>query len=96
MYILITYDVDTVSELGQKRLRRVARVCKDYGLRVQNSVFECDVTEAQLVKLKDCLAAVMDKRLDSIRFYHLNRNENRRVETIGRESSYNVNETLIL
>ena len=96
MYILITYDVDTVSEKGQKRLRQVARICKDYGQRVQNSVFECEVTEAQYVKLKDALASVMDKSLDSIRFYHLNKNENRRVVSIGKETSYNVNNAFIL
>lgn len=96
MYILITYDVDTVSEMGQKRLRQVARICKDYGLRVQNSVFECEVTEAQYVKLKDALSTVMDKSLDSIRFYHLNKNDNRRVVTIGKETSYNVKEAIIL
>lgn len=96
MYILVTYDVDTISERGQKRLRQVARICKDYGQRVQNSVFECEVTEAQYIKLKDTLAAVMDRSLDSIRFYHLNKHENRRVETIGRETSYNVNDALIL
>ncbi len=96
MYILITYDVDTVSEMGQKRLRRVARICKDYGQRVQNSVFECEVTEAQYVKLKDALTGVMDKSLDSIRFYHLNKNDNKRVETIGRENSFNLNGALIL
>ena len=96
MYILVTYDVDTINEIGQKRLRRVARICKDYGQRVQNSVFECEVTEAQYVKLKDALSAVMDKSLDSIRFYHLNKNENRRVVTIGKETSYNVNDALIL
>ncbi len=96
MYILITYDVDTVSEMGQKRLRRVARICKDYGQRVQNSVFECEVTEVQYVKLKDALSTVMDKSLDSIRFYHLNKNENRRVETMGVETAYNVNDAIIL
>lgn len=96
MYILVTYDVDTINEIGQRRLRRVARICKDYGQRVQNSVFECEVTEAQYVKLKDALSAVMDKSLDSIRFYHLNKNENRRVVTIGKETSYNVNDALIL
>jgi len=96
MYILITYDVDTISTSGQKRLRRVARICKDYGQRVQNSVFECEMTEAQYVKLKDVLTAVMDKQLDSIRFYHLNKNENRRVETVGRETSYNFNNAIIL
>ena len=96
MYILITYDVDTISEKGQKRLRQVARICKDYGQRVQNSVFECELTEAQYVQLKTALERVMDKRLDSIRFYHLNKNENRRVITIGKETSYNVNDVLVL
>lgn len=96
MYILITYDVDTVSEMGQKRLRQVARICKDYGLRVQNSVFECEVTEAQYIKLKDMISAAIDRSLDSIRFYHLNRNENRRVVTLGKETLYNVNDTIIL
>lgn len=96
MYILITYDVDTISEKGQKRLRRVARICKDYGQRVQNSVFECDVNESQYVQLKAALEAAMDKALDSIRFYHLNKNENRRVVTIGKETSYNVNDAIIL
>ncbi len=52
MYILITYDVDTTSSTGQKRLRQVAKVCQDYGQRVQNSVFECEVSEAQFVSLK--------------------------------------------
>ena len=53
MYILVTYDVDTISEKGQKRLRRVARICKNYGQRVQNSVFECEVTESQYCVLKN-------------------------------------------
>ena len=96
MYILITYDVDTISEMGQKRLRQVARICKDYGQRVQNSIFESEVTESQYVKLKDALSVVIDKSLDSIRFYHLNKNENRRVATIGRETSYHVNDVIIL
>ena len=96
MNILVTYDVDTVSELGQKRLRQVARICKDYGQRVQNSVFECDVTEAQYVVLKDALRNAMDEKLDSIRFYHLNKNKNSCIETLGRMTSYDVNEAIIL
>lgn len=96
MYILVTYDVDVVSEMGQKRLRHVARICKDYGQRVQNSVFECEVSEVQFIKLKEALSAVMDKRLDSVRFYHLSKNENHRIEVIGKETSYNVNEAIIL
>ena len=96
MNLLITYDVDTTSAQGRKRLRSVARICQNYGQRVQNSVFECDVTEVQFVILKESLLTVMDKLLDSIRIYHLSKNENRRVMTLGRETSYNVNETLIM
>ncbi len=96
MNLLITYDVDTTSAQGRKRLRSVARICQNYGQRVQNSVFECDVTEVQFVILKESLLTVMDKLLDSIRIYHLSKNENRRVMTLGRETSYNVNEPLIL
>lgn len=96
MYILVTYDVDTISESGQKRLRQVAKICKDYGIRVQNSVFECDVTETQYVRLKAELSDAMDNQLDSIRFYHLNKNDNRRIVTLGKMTSYNINDTIIL
>lgn len=96
MNLLITYDVDTTNAKGRKRLRSVARICQNYGQRVQNSVFECEVTESQFVILKESLLTVMDTLLDSIRIYHLSKNENRRVMTLGRETSYNVNEPLIL
>ena len=75
MIILITYDVDTTEREGQKRLRQVAKACTDYGQRVQNSVFECEVTDVQLVVLKDRLKSIINMGLDSIRIYHLNKNE---------------------
>lgn len=96
MIILITYDVDTTEREGQKRLRQVAKACTDYGQRVQNSVFECEVTDVQLVVLKDRLKSIIHMGLDSIRIYHLNKNEKRRVEVIGIETSFNVNETIII
>ncbi len=96
MNILVTYDVDTISEKGQKRLRQVARLCKNYGQRVQNSVFECDVTEAQYTILKDGLRAIIDNDLDSIRFYHLNKNKNHSIEVLGRITSYDVNDAIII
>lgn len=96
MVILITYDVDTTEREGQKRLRQVAKACTDYGQRVQNSVFECEVTDVQLVVLKDRLKSIINMGLDSIRIYHLNKNEKRRVEVIGIETSFNVNETIII
>ena len=96
MYILVTYDVDTTDKSGQRRLRRVAKACLDYGQRVQNSVFECELTEVQLCILKDRINDIIDNSLDSIRIYHLNRNENRRVEVIGVETSFDVKETIII
>ena len=96
MYILVTYDVDTTEKEGQRRLRRVAKACLDYGQRVQNSVFECELTEVQLCMLKERIKGIIDHTTDSIRFYHLNRNENRRVEVLGVETSFNVNEAIII
>ena len=96
MYILITYDVDTISETGQRRLRQVAKACQDYGQRVQNSVFECEVTEAQFALLKDRIESIIDEKLDSIRFYFLRRNDQRRVSTLGKVTSYDVNEAIII
>ena len=96
MYILVTYDVDTTDKSGQRRLRRVAKACLDYGQRVQNSVFECELTEVQLCVLRDQLSSIINNSLDSIRIYHLNRNENRRVEVMGVETAFNVNDTIII
>ena len=96
MYILVTYDVDTTEKEGQRRLRRVAKACLDYGQRVQNSVFECELTEVQLCMLKERIKGIIDHTTDSVRFYHLNRNENRRAEVLGVETSFNVNEAIII
>ena len=96
MYILVTYDVDTTDKSGQRRLRRVAKACLDYGQRVQNSVFECDLTEVQFCILKERIDEIIDHSLDSIRFYHLNRSENRRVEVMGVETAFNVNDAIII
>ncbi len=96
MYILVTYDVDTTSREGARRLRSVAKACMDYGQRVQNSVFECEVTDAQYCLLKERIRSIIDMSLDSIRFYILSKNENRRVEVIGVETAYKVNEALII
>ncbi len=96
MYILVTYDVDTTSREGARRLRSVAKACMDYGQRVQNSVFECEVTDAQYCLLKERIRSIIDMSLDSIRFYILSKNENRRVEVIGVETSYKVDDALII
>lgn len=96
MMVLITYDVDTISEDGQKRLRKVAKVCLNYGQRVQNSVFECLLTEAQFVKIRHELESLIDMQLDSVRFYFLGNNWKRRVETLGKKTSIDYSGELII
>lgn len=96
MYILVTYDVDTTDKSGQRRLRKVAKACVDYGQRVQNSVFECELTEVQFCLLKEQIRSIINNDTDSVRFYHLNRNENRRVEIIGLETAYKVDDAIII
>ena len=96
MYILITYDVDTTSKDGARRLRSVAKACMNYGQRVQNSVFECEVSEAQLCTLKSVISDIIDKKMDSIRIYYLSRNNGRRIETLGKETAYNVAGVIII
>ena len=83
MMVLISYDVSTATGDGARRLRRIARACKDYGQRVQFSVFECEVDPAQWVKLKARLIGEMDANVDSLRFYYLGANWKRRVEHAG-------------
>ena len=96
MLILITYDVDTTTKAGEKRLRNVAKECVNYGQRVQNSVFECLLTEAQFVHLKDILSSIIDDRTDSIRFYYLGNNWQRKIDSIGKKTSYDPTEALII
>ena len=96
MYILVAYDVDTTDKAGQRRLRRVAKACLDYGQRVQNSVFECELTDVQFCILKERINEIIDHSLDSIRFHHVNRSENRRVEVMGVETAFDVNDAIII
>ncbi len=96
MLVLITYDVNTSSGSGQKRLRRVARICQNYGQRVQNSVFECLVDPAQFSKVRAKLIKEIDKSKDSLRFYFLGKNWKRRVEHVGARESYDPEGPLIV
>ena len=96
MNILITYDVDTTTKEGARRLRRVAKACVDYGQRVQNSVFECELSEAQLCLLRNRINEVIDRMNDSVRIYHLNHKSARSVEVLGKETSYNVSDAIII
>jgi CRISPR-associated protein Cas2 len=83
MLVLVSYDVATVSKAGQGRLRRVAKACLDYGQRVQNSVFECDVDPAQWTALKQRLTDLIEPEEDSLRFYFMGSNWHHRVEHVG-------------
>lgn len=83
MFVLVSYDVATVEKGGQRRLRRVAKACQDYGQRVQYSVFECIVDPAQWTALRQRLISEIDLESDSLRFYYLGSNWKRRVEHVG-------------
>lgn len=96
MLVLVTYDVQTSSISGEKRLRKVARQCVNYGQRVQNSVFECIVNPAQFAELKHRLSEIIDKEKDSIRFYFLGSKWERKVESLGVVTSYDPNSELII
>ncbi len=95
LLVLITYDVSTTSNTGQKRLRKVAKTCQNYGQRVQNSVFECIVDATQFAALKIELTNIIDKDQDSLRFYQLGNNYKSKVEHIGVKESIDIEGPLI-
>lgn len=96
MMVLVTYDVNTTEPGGAKRLRRIAKTCRDYGQRVQYSVFEIEVDPAEWTALKSRLEAIIDPRLDSLRYYHLGANWRRRVEHSGAKPATDLGGTLIV
>lgn len=96
MFVLVTYDVATTTPEGRRRLRRVARVCENFGQRVQFSVFECNVGEREWVRLKHDLLEEMNPHEDSIRFYFLGEEVSRRAEHYGQKPSLNIEDSLIV
>jgi CRISPR-associated protein Cas2 len=96
MLVLVTYDVSVTSPGGAKRLRHVAKACRDFGQRVQFSVFEIEVDPAQWVRLKARLEAMIDRDVDSLRYYHLGANWERKVEHVGAKSAKDLNGPLIV
>lgn len=96
MLVLITYDVNTESAAGKSRLRKVAKQCENYGRRVQNSVFECIVDQAQSVMLKALLTDLIDENVDSLRFYYLGNKYQTKVEHIGVDRGIAADQPLIL
>ena len=96
MLVLVTYDVNTETAAGRKRLRRVEKMCVNYGQLVQNSVFECLLDAAQYVVFKSKLTALIDPQKDSLRFYQLGNNYRKKVEHIGLHPSFTQDDVLIL
>lgn len=96
MLVLVTYDVATADRAGQRRLRRVAKVCLNHGQRVQNSVFECWLSNENFVKLKHHLLAEIQTDSDSLRFYFLGSNWEYKVEHFGIKPSLNMDDPLII
>ena len=96
MLVLITYDVNTETDAGKRRLRRVAKQCVNYGRRVQNSVFECEMDAAKCREVKAVLEEIIDTEKDSLRFYYLGNNYKNKVEHIGVRESLDMKGVLLM
>ena len=96
LFVLVTYDVNTETPEGRRRLRTVARICTNYGTRVQNSVFECVVDSVQLMEMKVRIGDVIDPEIDSVRYYNLGKHGRDHVEHVGAKPGLNVEDVLIL
>ncbi|MUG33397.1 CRISPR-associated endonuclease Cas2 [Psychrobacter sanguinis] len=95
MMVLVTYDIATADAGGAKRLRHIAKNCLNYGQRVQYSVFEIEVNPAQWTTLKATLEKIIDPKTDSLRYYYLGKNWQRRVEHIGAKPALDLNDMLL-
>ena len=96
MLVLITYDVNTETASGKKRLRKVAKECQNHAQRVQNSVFEADLDYSAFLRLKDRLMKLIDQEHDSLRFYYLGNNWEKKIEHIGAKETYNPEGVIII
>ena len=96
MLVLITYDVSTQDAAGARRLRNVAKACVAHGQRVQNSVFECLLSEAQLCELQHRLEQLIDPGIDSLRFYLLGNHYKNKVIHVGAKQTYAPEEPLMI
>lgn len=96
MLVLITYDVNVTTHAGRTRLRKVAKLCVNYGQRVQHSVFECLVDPTQFAELKHRLESIIDAKTDSLRYYSLGSNWKNRVEHFGAKAGYDPEGVLLI
>lgn len=96
MMVLVSYDVSTLDKAGERRLRRLAKVCQNFGQRVQFSVFEIEIDSTRWVAVQHQLASLIDPATDSLRFYYLGKNWQHKIEHIGAKPVLNLNAPLIL
>lgn len=96
MMVLISYDVNTSDAAGRKRLRLVAKECRNHAQRVQNSVFEADLDYGSFMRLKARLVEIIDSTKDSLRFYYLGNKWENKIEHIGAKETYNPEGVIIL
>jgi CRISPR-associated protein Cas2 len=96
MMILLTYDVDFTKPNGAKRLRKVAKLCEQYGVRVQNSVFEIMMDSSQLINFKSDILKIIDEKSDSVRFYRLGNKWETKIDILGIEKGFSQDQPLIL
>ncbi len=96
MMVLISYDVSTTTPAGMSRLRKVSKECQNHAQRVQNSVFEADLDYSAFLRLKDRLLKIIDSEQDSLRFYYLGNNWEKRIEHIGAKKTYNPEGVIIV
>lgn len=95
MEVLVTYDVSTESAAGRNRLRKVAKICEGFGQRVQKSVFECVLSDAQLLQLEHRLSLIIDAQVDSLRIYRLREPRLRFVRILGRVVPYDIRDPIV-
>lgn len=96
MLVLITYDVNTENKAGRSRLRKVAKECENYGQRVQNSVFECNMDSTKCRQVKEILVNLIDEKTDSLRFYYLGNKYKTKVEHYGIKASRDLEDSMII
>ncbi|MEG0334681.1 MAG: CRISPR-associated endonuclease Cas2 [Akkermansia sp.] len=96
MYILITYDVSTLDKSGKRRLRQVAKTCENIGQRVQNSVFECELSPALFVEVKNKLLKIINLEEDNLRIYYMGNHWKRKIEQHGIEKSFDISGPLVV
>jgi CRISPR-associated protein Cas2 len=96
MMVLISYDVSTSDIEGKKRLRKIAKECQNHAQRVQNSVFEADLDYGKFLQLKNRLIKMINRKQDSLRFYYLGNNWEKKIEHIGAKQTYNSEGVIII